>query len=99
MIDYHWPGNVRELQNAIRYAIVKCRRGIIRPDDLPLEFQKLKNGSARRGVSKKLNADSVNEAMVKSGGNKAKAARALGVGRSTLYRFLDEHLDIFPNSE
>ena len=99
MMDYRWPGNVRELQNAIHYAIVKSRRSVIRPDDLPLEFQILKTGSARRGVSKKLNADSVNEAMVKSGGNKAKAARALRVGRSTLYRFLDEHPDIFPDSE
>jgi len=99
MIDYRWPGNVRELQNAIRYAIVKCRSGIIRPDDLPLEFQILKTGSARRGVSKKLDVDSVNKAMLKAGGNKAKAARALRVGRSTLYRFLDEHPDIFPNSE
>ncbi|MDM8556065.1 sigma 54-interacting transcriptional regulator [Desulfococcaceae bacterium HSG7] len=99
MMDYRWPGNVRELQNAIRYAIVKCRRGIIRPDDLPLEFNKLKNDQAKHGLSKKLNPDIVNDAMVKSGGNKAKAARILRVGRSTLYRFLDEHPDLFQSNE
>ncbi len=99
MMDYRWPGNVRELQNAIHYAIVKCHGSMIRADDLPLEFKKFIGGSVKRGSSKKLNLDSVKEAMVKSGGNKAKAARALKVGRSTLYRFLDEYPDIFPDSE
>jgi len=99
MMDYRWPGNVRELQNTIRYAIVKCQGGVIRADDLPLEFKKLKTGQAKRGLSKKLNPDIVNVAMQKSGGNKAKAARALRVGRSTLYRFLDEHPDLFQDGE
>ncbi len=99
MMDYRWPGNVRELQNAIHYAVVKCRGSLIRPDDLPLEFNKFKPGMAKRGLPKKLNPDIVNDAMVKSGGNKAKAARVLRVGRSTLYRFLDEHPDLFKDSE
>ncbi|MGD9686135.1 MAG: helix-turn-helix domain-containing protein [Desulfobacter sp.] len=32
--------------------------------------------------------------MVKTGGNKSKAARVLGVGRATLYRFLGDHPEI-----
>ncbi len=99
MMDYRWPGNVRELQNAIRYAIVKCPKGVIRPSDLPLEFQKLRATTPKRGASKKLSADIVITAMAKAGGNKAKAARALGVGRSTLYRFLDEHPDLLADEE
>jgi DNA-binding NtrC family response regulator len=38
-----------------------------------------------------LNEEIVKTALEKSGGNKAKAARILGVGRATLYRFLNDH--------
>ncbi len=98
MMDYRWPGNVRELQNAIRYAIVKCRKDVIQPDDLPMEFINLKTVQTKRGSAKKLNKNIVSDAMTNSGGNKAKAARALGVARSTLYRFLDEYPGVFQDS-
>ena len=39
-------------------------------------------------------AAAVQEALVKTGGNKARAARELGVGRATLYRFISEHPDV-----
>lgn len=35
MLSYDWPGNVRELQNWIRFALVKCKDSIIRPEHLP----------------------------------------------------------------
>lgn len=88
MIDYPWPGNVRELQSAIRFALVKSKGRIIEPDDLPLELKNWQNERPSRGPSRKLDAQSVRAAMAQSGGNKAKAARILGVGRATLYRFL-----------
>jgi transcriptional regulator of acetoin/glycerol metabolism len=37
--------------------------------------------------------ENVKTALIKTGGNKAKAARILGVGRATLYRFLADHPD------
>ncbi|MGD9161117.1 MAG: sigma 54-interacting transcriptional regulator [Desulfobacteraceae bacterium] len=88
MMDYPWPGNVRELQSAIRFALVKSRGRQIRALHLPLELQEWRNERPARGPSKKLDMDSVKNALKKSGGNKAKAARILGVGRATLYRFL-----------
>ncbi len=91
MMDYPWPGNVRELQNAIHYGLVKCKGRVIRPKDLPLE---MKSRTLRRGPRRKLNPDSVRAAMELTGGNKAKAARRLGVGRATLYRFLEEFPDV-----
>ena len=91
MLDYPWPGNVRELQNAIHHALVKCKGRVIRPKDLPLE---MKSRASRRGPRRKLNPDSVRAAMELTGGNKAKAARHLGVGRATLYRFLEEFPDV-----
>jgi PAS domain S-box-containing protein len=91
MIDYLWPGNVRELQNALHYALVKCKGRVIRAEDLPLE---LRAGRSRRGPTRKLNQEMVRGALDLTGGNKAKAARHLGVGRATLYRFLEEFPDV-----
>ena len=105
MAEYAWPGNVRELQSSIRFALVKSRGQIIRPKHLPLELRewKVKNpprdsskGVSRpsRGPARKLAPESVRDALTRSGGNKAKAARFLGVGRATLYRFLADLPDV-----
>lgn len=95
MMQYHFPGNVRELENAVQYAIVRSRGKVIMPEHLPMEFSGMNTDtSSRRGPSKKLDAQSVLEALAKTGDNKSKAARLLGVGRATLYRFLDENPDL-----
>lgn len=88
MVNYPWPGNVRELQSAIRFAIVRCRGRIIQPENLPMELRNWKDTRSSRGPSGKLDTQSVRAALTQTGGNKAKAARLLGVGRATLYRFL-----------
>lgn len=90
LLDYHWPGNVRELQNTIQYAIVKSTGRMISRSDLPMELRGTGNTVSRRGPVRKLSSDAVKSALVKTGGNKSTAARVLGVGRATLYRFLDE---------
>jgi transcriptional regulator of acetoin/glycerol metabolism len=91
---YNWPGNVRELQNTIQFAIVNCNGNTIFPEDLPMELKDECILGPSRGASRKLNVESVNTALIKTGGNKAKAARLLGVGRATLYRFLKDHPDV-----
>jgi sigma-54 dependent transcriptional regulator, acetoin dehydrogenase operon transcriptional activator AcoR len=95
MLDYHWPGNVRELQNAIQFAFVKCSGDTIEAEDLPIELRELENTCIRRGPSRKLNLDGVRSALIRTGGNKAKAAKMLGVGRATLYRFLGDHPKLY----
>lgn len=94
MLDYRWPGNIRELQNAIQFAFVKCNGKVILPEDLPLELREVEPVCARRGPSKKLDPESVKSALIKTGGNKAKAAKLLGVGRATLYRFLGDYPEL-----
>ena len=94
MMGYSWPGNVRELQSALRFAIVKSRGAIIKPQDLPPELHESKTEPHLRGPSRKLNTESVKAALSHTGGNKAKAARILGVGRATLYRFLSDFPDV-----
>ena len=94
LMDYAWPGNVRELQNAVQFAIVRCRGKIIQPEDLPLELRDVCVEKPKRGPSRKLDVESVKAALKKTGGNKAKASKVLGVGRATLYRFLGDRPEV-----
>lgn len=97
LMDYHWPGNVRELQNAIQFAIVKCNGRVITPADLPMEIKGNQYVCIPRspGPARKLDLERVQAALIKTGGNKARAAKALGVGRATLYRFLSDHPKLY----
>ncbi|MFP4040473.1 MAG: sigma 54-interacting transcriptional regulator [Desulfosudaceae bacterium] len=94
IMDYHWPGNIRELENAIQFAVIKCRNNLITTADLPLELSRLNGGSGQRGPSRKLDFTTVKETLAKAGGNKSKAARLLKVGRATLYRFLEDYPEL-----
>jgi len=93
MMSYAWPGNVRELQNWIQFALIKCADGPIGPEHLPPP----RKGSDQRNLPhvkqrrrRKLDMASVRAALAETNGNKVEAARLLGVGRATLYRFLDD---------
>ena len=97
LMEYQWPGNVRELQNAMQFAIVKSNGHGITNNDLPMELRQLRPAALRQGSKNKLDSDTVRRALVKTGGNKAGAARYLGVGRATLYRFLNNHSVEFPD--
>jgi len=88
MMRYPWPGNVRELQNAVHYALAGCHGEVAGPADLP---QEIRRSSAPRGPVPKLNFAVVAAALKQCGGNKVQAAKLLGVGRATLYRFLVSH--------
>lgn len=99
IMAYEWPGNIRELQNWIQFALIKCRGSEILAAHLPpsqntLSFDKLVSsphggGSRARRRRRKLDADSVKQMIMATGGNKLEAARKLEVSRATLYRFLD----------
>ncbi len=86
MMAYRWPGNVRELQNAVQYAVVKCQGGLITPQHIPAEIASPSGGVLYS--SKKLDDTMVKSALERSGGNKVQAAKLLGIGRATLYRYL-----------
>jgi two-component system response regulator HydG len=102
LVDYNWPGNVRELEHVMERACVLCNNTTITTDHLSYEFsevtndQHLKstaNGGGNNGnmaVEPPLESegehDRIVRILVKCSGNKAKAARLLGIDRSTLYR-------------
>ncbi len=90
-LDYSWPGNIRELQNALQYSLIKCKGKILEPQHLPMEITSVQNNSpsTKVGRRRKLNDDEVAQALQEANGNKLQAAKLLGVGRATLYRFLE----------
>jgi len=97
LINHSWPGNVRELENIIQFGTIRCKNHIIKPVDLPMEISSVQTRKSQRGPARKLDMESVESALLKTGGNKAKAAKFLGVGRATLYRFINDHPEIVPD--
>src|SRR4051795_10122846 len=100
LLDYSWPGNVRELQNAIEYAVVLARQGIIGVKELPAEIQLPPalqqaelGGLPRKGVQSldDLERNAILQALAECRGNKKKAAELLGIQRPTLYNKLKRY--------
>jgi transcriptional regulator with PAS, ATPase and Fis domain len=91
--QYGWPGNVRELGNAIQFGMIKCHGDTLDRHHLPPEVVtgSVAKAEARPGRPSKLEVGRVADALGRTGGNRAKAARLLDVSRTTLYRFLDSH--------
>ncbi|MCC6201850.1 MAG: sigma-54-dependent Fis family transcriptional regulator [Gammaproteobacteria bacterium] len=89
--QWHWPGNVRELQHAIERAVIMADRAQLQPDDFVV-------GSASPMVAggEELNLETVEKATIARAiaqyqGNLTQAAKALGLGRATLYRKMARH--------
>jgi len=84
---YPWPGNVRELQNALQYAVIKATGPVIGAQQLPPTLAAALDASHIHGRPSRLSRSAVDNALRETGGNRAQAARRLGVSRATLYRF------------
>ncbi|GAB4489432.1 MAG: sigma-54 dependent transcriptional regulator [Thermodesulfovibrionales bacterium] len=84
-----WGGNVRELEHVLEHAFILCRNEIITMEHLPPECCSAPpaDGPGEDQAGEKAR---ILGAIEKAGGNKAKAARLLGIGRRTLYRKLEE---------
>ncbi len=88
LLEYRWPGNVRELENAIAFAVIKCRAPRIGAQHLPAEIRAAPR--AARAAAGTLTRAAIEAALEKTGGNRVGAARSLGVGRATFYRKVAE---------
>jgi PAS domain S-box-containing protein len=97
LVEHPWPGNVRELRSAIEFAMIRCQGAVIQAADLPPEI--LEPEDLERGIPGDPLLDEKArflEALDRSRGNRALAARLLGISRATLYRRL---ADLKINSE
>ncbi|WP_308257913.1 sigma-54-dependent Fis family transcriptional regulator [Pseudonocardia lacus] len=85
---WHWPGNVAELRTTVVALARRAGGGVVEPDDLPEELR----AAPRRplGLMESAEREAVAEALRAAGGNRSRAAQALGIGRNTLYRKMRE---------
>lgn len=92
-----WPGNVRELESVIAAAALECPGQWIRPIDIPrLQWpvQMAAAAAAPDPVTDDPNLDRailrhITRVLARANGNKVRAAKMLGISRSTLYRLLE----------
>ncbi|MCY4569443.1 MAG: sigma-54 dependent transcriptional regulator [Candidatus Poribacteria bacterium] len=100
---YPWPGNVRELENAIETASHFVKGQTLLPEHLPEKFQTYQNrpvnvpkNARSMTVSLDMTLEEVEETFIRKvlaslEGNRTKAAKMLGIGRSTLQRKLKRY--------
>jgi DNA-binding NtrC family response regulator len=102
--EYPWPGNVRELENVIEYALALGNGDELGIEDLPLELNESRvpaNSEDFRELLQAFMNDAVPLAEIEKryilsvlqqfGGNQVRAAAALGIDRSKLYRRLKQY--------
>jgi len=87
---YKWPGNIRELRNVLERAVLLARNNPLSPEhfnclQVPAGVQT--TGSGVKGLGS-LEVEHIRKILASSGGDAARAAKALGISRATLYRKL-----------
>ncbi len=102
---YEWPGNVRELRNTIEKMVVLARGELLEVEDVPENIVNslLVKGVALNTIQTlpqtpvlgeeslaDMEKRKILDALNAAGGNKSKAAEALGISRRTLHRKLNE---------
>ena len=92
-----WPGNVRELKNAVAYALAFVEGGVLEPQHFRFAPSAANDGALDRlplgGHSlQDLERAAIRQTMTQTRGNKAQAARLLGIAPSTLYEKLQKYL-------
>ena len=99
-LRYSWPGNIRELRNLVESMVILSRKRVITEESLPVSLREKTPGpsasssSPHREDSLSLESgekDLIRQALDKTGGNRAKAARILGIARSTLYNKMEKY--------
>ena len=88
-----WHGNVRELRNIVERSMIMAEGGTLTADTLPPEFQ---TGAGRNEAPDSMALDALErhhilKVLEYAAGNKAEAARLLGIGIATLYRKLESY--------
>jgi two-component system response regulator AtoC len=94
LMNYNWPGNVRELENCIQRALVLGAGPVIQTKDLPSNVL-YQVGPPAEGPEisplEEMERCAILEALRAAGGDRLRAAKMLGIGKTTIYRKLKEY--------
>lgn len=94
LTSYQWPGNVRELRHALEAAITLMPGDVLSCETLPDHVRGMK-ARPTPGAPSTFNLQRVQEETIRRAythfqGNSTRVAKALGIGRNTLYAKLRE---------
>jgi PAS domain S-box-containing protein len=103
LMAHDWPGNIRELENVIERAFILCSEGPIERRHLPEEIA---GGEARAGAGGRmrsahdiLEAQTIRSALEQAGFNRLRAARELGIHKTTLFRKIKKLGIVLPDRD
>ena len=93
LLQHGWPGNVRELENVISSACITATGDFIDLADLPEQLQHRSAGGVVGDDWRPLSLEGVRKVHIQRvldmcQGNRLRAAQVLGIGRTSLYRYL-----------
>jgi sigma-54 dependent transcriptional regulator, acetoin dehydrogenase operon transcriptional activator AcoR len=90
-----WPGNAGQLYEVLKQVTQHRRAGVIQPADLPAEFRT----ASRRPLNRieAVERDAIVRGLEDARGNKAQAAKLLGMSRATIYRKIHDYGIVVPN--
>jgi DNA-binding NtrC family response regulator len=93
LLQHPWPGNVRELENVVSSACITATGDFIDLGDLPEQLQRRGGSSSAGDDWRPLSLDEVRKIHIQRvldmcQGNRLRAAQILGIGRTSLYRYL-----------
>jgi len=91
LINYNWPGNVRELQHLVERAIIMSEGPEIRLADFIVDIGRPKFRPEEILNLEDMEKITIENAIARYRGNISKAARELGLGRTTLYRKINKY--------
>jgi len=94
LLKYEWPGNVRQLENVIERAFALGIGDTIQAVDLPPELRRVEQNAQVEEKSLNLVENEkilIKKALSKTGGNKAEAAKLLGINLTTVYRKIEKY--------
>lgn len=99
LAEYSWPGNIRELRNVVESATLVADGEYLTLGDLPMHLQQYATGH-REEISAKVagriddaEREVIRAALREVNGDKAEAAKRLGISVRTLYRKLEKFPD------
>jgi DNA-binding NtrC family response regulator len=95
LMGYDWPGNIRELENCIQRAVSLGSGTFIQMEDLPsaMLYHLVRKSSSRLDMNtlQALERQAIRQALQTTGGDRVRAAKLLGIGKTTIYRKLKEY--------